>query len=72
MGQPTLSGLGFTILSIASAITAIGVFRRKRWGWWLAMMFVGINALAASGHFVLDLTVANAIGPVVAGAIVCG
>ena len=69
MGRSSLAGWGFTVLSIAFAATAIGVFRRRKWGWRLAVVFIGINALVAGVHLVLDLTVANFIGPVAAGVI---
>src|SRR5678809_1270988 len=39
------SGLGFCLLALAMALTSIGCFQRKRWGWLLAVAIFAINGL---------------------------
>lgn len=64
------SGLGFCLLALAMAITAVGCFRRRRWGWLLAVAIFTINGLADAARLIAGDVLEGLIGTVAAGAIV--
>jgi hypothetical protein len=48
--------VGFFMLSALMAATAFGTWKRRRWGWWLAVIIFAVNGLsdlarAASGAY---------------------
>ena len=56
MALGPLAGAGFMALSGLMAATAIGAWKRRRWGWWLAVIIFAVNGLsdlarAASGAY---------------------
>jgi hypothetical protein len=49
--------LGFLLLSPLMAAASVGLFRRRRWAWWLAVVIFAVNATAdalrgASGAYI--------------------
>jgi len=60
---------GFLLLATAMASASLGCFRRRRWGWWLAVGIFTVNGLGdaaqlLSGHFLeggIGVTVAATI-----------
>ncbi|HTS11413.1 MAG TPA: hypothetical protein VMH00_04790 [Candidatus Limnocylindrales bacterium] len=62
-------GVPFLLLAVVAAVTAVGWFRRRRWGWWFAVIGTAVQAAgdlfnALSGRFL-----AGAFGVSVAGLI---
>lgn len=60
------SSAGFAALCIAMAATAFGCFRRKRWGWMLAVAIFTINALGDAAHGLSGAWLEGAIGVAIA------
>ncbi|MFZ2029964.1 MAG: hypothetical protein WAU68_06640 [Vitreimonas sp.] len=56
------SGLGFCLLAMAMALTSVGCFRRKRWGWTLAVAIFAINGLADATRFLAGEVFEGLIG----------
>jgi hypothetical protein len=46
-------GPGFLILAIVMASASIGCFRRRIWGWWLAVFIFLINGLSDAGQILI-------------------
>lgn len=49
-------GPGFLVLAVATAAASAGCFRRRLWGWWIAVAIFALNGLGdvaqlALGHF---------------------
>lgn len=59
----------FLILAIAMLCTSIGCFRRRNWGWWLAVAIFLINGLGDAGQFLIGHFFEGGIGVAVAGVI---
>ena len=57
-----VSSVGFAALCVAMAATAFGCFRRKRWGWTLAVALFAINALGDAAHGLSGAWLDGAIG----------
>jgi len=62
-------GPGFLILAIAMASASIGCFRRRVWGWWLAVVIFLINGLGDAGQILIGHLLEGGIGVAVAGAV---
>jgi hypothetical protein len=61
------TGIGFCLLAIAMALTSVGCFRRKRWGWTLAIF--AINGLADGTRLLSGEVLEGLVGVIAAGAI---
>jgi hypothetical protein len=66
---PNLTGAGFVLLAAAFALTSLGCFRRKRWGWVLATAFVAINVASAVAGIFMEPSLENATGPAIGASI---
>ncbi len=64
------SGLGFCLLAVAMTVTAIGCFKRKRWGWVLSVAIFATNGLADAARLLAGEVLEGLIGVIAAGAIV--
>jgi hypothetical protein len=62
-------GPGFLILAIVMVSASIGCFRRRIWGWWLAITIFVINGLSDAGQILIGHFLEGAIGVAVASAI---
>ena len=69
MPYRTWLGPGFLILTIVMVSASVGCFRRRIWGWWLAMAIFAINGLSDAGQILSGHFLEGAIGVAVAGAI---
>ena len=65
-----LVGLGFSALSVAAAAIAVGVFQRRRWSWWAAVLGIAANGVGGALRGLSGGPLEGAIGVTVAGAIV--
>lgn len=63
------SGIGFCLLAMAMALTSVGCFRRKPWGWVLAVAIFAINGLADASRVLAGEVLEGLIGVIAAGAI---
>lgn len=63
------SGGGFCLLAMAMALTSVGCFQRKRWGWMLAVAIFAINGLADAARLLAGEVLEGLIGVIAAGAI---
>jgi hypothetical protein len=62
-------GPGFLALSIVMVSASIGCFRRRVWGWWLAVAIFFINGLSDAGQILIGNLLEGGIGVAAAGAI---
>ena len=62
-------GPGFLILAIFMVSASIGCFRRRMWGWWLAVAIFFVNGLSDAGQFIVGHFLEGGIGVAAAGAI---
>jgi hypothetical protein len=62
-------GPGFLILAIVMASASIGWFRRRIWGWWLAVVIFLINGLSDAGQILIGHFLEGGVGVAVAGVI---
>ena len=62
-----LVGVGFAMLSAAALATAVGVFARRRWGWWAAVIGIGGNAAGDAINGLAGAWVEGLVGVSVAG-----
>lgn len=62
---------GFLFLAIAMALASIGCFRRRRWGWRLAVAIFVVNGLGDLAQLLFGHFLEGGIGVAVAGAILC-
>ena len=62
-------GPGFLILAIVMASASVGCFRRRIWGWWLAIGIFIVNGLSDTGQILIGHFLEGAIGVAVAGGI---
>jgi hypothetical protein len=60
---------GFLILAIVMVSASVGCFRRRIWGWWLAIAIFVINGLSDAGQILIGHFLEGSIGVAVAGAI---
>ena len=51
------------------ALTSVGCFRRKRWGWLLAVAIFALNGLADAVRLLTGAVLEGLIGVIAAGAI---
>jgi len=64
-----VAGIGFLLLAPLFAAASWGCFRRRRWGWGLAVAVIAINALADLARAVAAGAVEGWIGAAIAGAL---
>jgi hypothetical protein len=62
-------GPGFLALAVAMASASVGCFRRRRWGWWLAVAIFAANGLGDAIQLVMGHILEGGIGVAAAGAI---
>jgi hypothetical protein len=65
LGWPV--GAGFLVIAAIAILTAVGVFRRRRWGWALAVLAIGINCLSDAARALLGSPVEGMAGVLAAG-----
>jgi len=63
-------GAGFFALALAMLGASIGLFRLRRWGWWLAVTMFGLDGLGDLAQIVMGRILEGAIGVTVAAAII--
>lgn len=63
------SGFGFAALAIAMALTSVGCFQAKRWGWVMAVAIFAVNGVADGARLFAGEVLEGLIGVVTAGAI---
>lgn len=64
-----MAGSGLLVLACTLAAAGIGWFRRREWGWWLAVAIIGTQVLANAVNIVMGRVVEGAFGFVVAEAL---
>lgn len=62
-------GWGFAALGFAALATCYGVFRRRRWGWWAAVIGISGNGLGDLARGITGAWLDGLVGVTVAGAI---
>jgi hypothetical protein len=65
MGWPV--AIGFLVVAVAAAFTAVGMFGRRRWAWWLAVAGLTVNGLSDAVRIVLGSPLEGAVGVLGAG-----
>lgn len=64
-----LVGVGFLFLGIIMFVAAVGWFKRKLWGWQLAVAIIAVQAAGDLGNAVLGHILESLIGVTIAGAL---
>jgi hypothetical protein len=59
-------GVPFIVLAITLFLAGMGWFRRRYWGWLLAVSVIAINLAADVAHFFLGNRLKSAVGVVIA------
>ena len=67
-----LGGPAFLLLAIPAVLASAGVFRRKRWGWWLAVGALAANGAGDAVQIVVGRPAEGVFGMNVAGTIIFG
>jgi hypothetical protein len=62
-------GFLFPVLGLALAAAGIGWLKRRYWGWFLAVLLIGGNALGDLIRFASGDWIAGAVGVVIAGSL---
>jgi len=62
-------GPGFLMLAIVMVTASVGCFRRRIWGWWLAVAIFVIDGLSDAGQILIGHFLEGGIGVGAAGAI---
>jgi hypothetical protein len=62
-------GLGFALLAVLLALTAIGWARRRRWGWLLSALIFGANLAADLAALVISRSWTNVMPVAIEGLI---
>ena len=62
-------GAGFAVLAVAMMAAGIGAWRRRRWGWALAVAIFAVNGLGDASRIVSGAVVEGAIGVAAAAAV---
>ena len=65
-----IAGIGFLLLAAIMAITSVGCFAAKMWGWRLAVVVISINALADGARALTGEILEGLVGLFIAGGIV--
>ena len=64
-----IAGVPFGVLSAALACAAVGWFRRRRWGWVLGVIIIGINMAGDLGQLFIGERLKGIVEVVIAGAL---
>lgn len=67
VGKP--AGLLFIALGVALGLAALGWFKRRRWGWLLAVIIIAIQLAGDLGNAVLGQRLRGGFGAIIAGAL---
>ena len=62
-------GIAFLLLGVALLLAGIGWFKRRLWGWWLAVVMVATQVLGGLVHVFLGRVLEGATGIAIAGAL---
>jgi len=65
-----LAGAGFLTLAIPMFLASLGFFRRRIWGWWLAIAIFAINGTGDAVQVAMGRVVEGAVGVCVAGTLI--
>lgn len=60
VGRP--AGILLLDISVVLAIASVGWFRRRRWGYWLAVVLIGIQVIGNMGNMMLGQAVRGLAG----------
>src|SRR5262245_28904933 len=63
------AGVGFALLAATLSLAAVGWFRRRRWGWRLAVALIAVQVLGNLVNFFQGRVVEGAVGITIAGAL---
>jgi hypothetical protein len=55
-------GAAFLALALAMAAASLGTFRRRRWGWWLAVLIFAVNGAGDAARIPAGAALQGAIG----------
>jgi hypothetical protein len=64
-----MAGVGFALLAATLALAAVGWFRRRRWGWRLAVPLIAVQVLGNLVNLFRGRVVEGAVGITIAGAL---
>jgi hypothetical protein len=64
-----LAGAGFLLLAAVLGVASWGCFHRRRWGWLLAVILIGINAAGDAARVAMGELVEGMTGVVIASAL---
>ena len=67
LGAPV--GIAFLLLAVVLAVAATGWWRRRRWGWVLAVVIISIQVLGDFMNLLRGDVLRGAVGVVIAGAL---
>jgi hypothetical protein len=56
------ASMGFFALAVIMAIASVGVFRRRHWGWWLAIAIFVTNGIGDAIRITLGAPAEGAVG----------
>ena len=62
-------GIPFLLLGVTLFLTSVGWFKRRLWGWRLAVFIIGTQVLAGFIHIFLGRVVEGGVGVTIAGAL---
>ena len=62
-------GPGFLVLAVPMVCACAGCFRRRKWGWWLAVVIFAVNGLGDATQLVLGHLLEGTIGVAATSAI---
>lgn len=65
-----IAGAGFLALAIPMFFASLGLFRRRVWGWWLAVAIFAVNGTGDAIQIAMGRIGEGAIGVCVAGALI--
>ena len=64
-----VAGISFLFLAAALVFAGAGWFKRRRWGWWLAVAIIATQVLGDFVNVLLGQFVKGGVGVIVAGAL---
>lgn len=67
LGWPVAAG--FLALALICLLTAVGCFGRRKWGWWLALVLIGVNLASDTVALIVTRSLDQAVGVLIASLI---
>lgn len=62
-----MAGIFFLLLAVILALAGLGWFRRRVWGWWLAVVIMATQVLGGLVHLVMARIAEGVIGATIPG-----